>query len=44
MGTKKNVDFENRGTKMLSFKIGEPKVQKYQNRGTKSAFKPKKLK
>jgi hypothetical protein len=28
------------GTKKLNFKIGGPKVQKYQNRGTKSAFKP----
>jgi UDP-2,3-diacylglucosamine pyrophosphatase LpxH len=40
-GLKKYVDFQNRGTKKLSFKIGRPKVQKYQNRVTKSAFKPK---
>jgi hypothetical protein len=39
-GLKKYVDFQNSGTKKLSFKIGGPKVQKYQNRGTKSAFKP----
>jgi hypothetical protein len=42
MGTKKNVDFDNRGTKKLILKIGGPKVQKYQNRGIKSAFKPNK--
>jgi hypothetical protein len=39
-GPKNYVDFQNRGTKKLNLEIGGPKVHKYQNRGTKSAFKP----
>jgi hypothetical protein len=35
------VDFHNRGTKKLDLEIEELKIQKNQNRGTKSAFKPK---
>jgi hypothetical protein len=40
-GPKKYVDFDNKGAKKLILEIGGPKLQKYQNRGTKSAFKPK---
>jgi hypothetical protein len=39
-GPKIYVDFHNRGTKKLALEIGGLKVQKYQNRGTKTAFKP----
>jgi hypothetical protein len=41
-GLKKYVDFVNRGTKKLGLEIRGPKVQKYVNRETKSAFKQKK--
>jgi hypothetical protein len=40
-GLKKYVDFVNRRTKKLVLEIGGPKVQKYVNKGTKCAFKPK---
>jgi hypothetical protein len=30
------------GPKLSSFKIGGPKLQKIENRGTKTAIKPKK--
>jgi hypothetical protein len=40
-GPKNYVDFQNRGTKKLNLEIGGPKVQQIQNRGIKSAFKPK---
>jgi hypothetical protein len=30
------------GPKLSSFKIGGPKLQKVENRGTKTAIKPKK--
>jgi hypothetical protein len=40
-GTKTAKQNQNRRARMFDFKIGRPKLQILQNRGSKSAIKPK---
>jgi hypothetical protein len=40
-GDQKCKKNQNRGARLFDFKIGGPKLQNLQNRGTKTAIKPK---